>query len=482
MIPQHIIDYIKDTRLVVRRHNQVKSGCVFVLASINLSDAAKIDFIKDAITSGAKFIITDTSIATQIECESVVGVQDPSFVWAFIASILYDRTPQCIAAITGTSGKTSVSYIYAQVAAIISSKALYIGTLGVLKIHSDLSVEKIADTLTTPDALDLRKILFDAQDCHYACIEASSHGIEQNRIAYTPITTAGFTNLSSEHLDYHNNIENYFQAKEKLFTEHNIENFVLNCDDKYAMKIQIDNKNVIKYGTVGNLKLVDLYPGKSMKIQYNAQEFEFKYHLLGEYNAYNFLCAVGMLLQSGFEINEILEAAHKISLPEGRMQKLYNDKLEVYVDYAHKPNALKAALNAIIDYRDTNAKGRIWVVFGCGGDRDKSKRPIMGNIAASLADFVVITDDNPRYENPAVIRQEIAQGIRGEYIEIGDRKSAIEYAIKNAAVDDIILVAGKGHEKYQIIGKTKTNFCDIITTSVILNNIKKNDTANRQYS
>jgi UDP-N-acetylmuramoyl-L-alanyl-D-glutamate--2,6-diaminopimelate ligase len=471
ILPQHIINYIKDTRLVVRIHNQVKPGCVFVLASIALSDVEKIDFIKDAMISGAKFIITDIIIANQMQCEVVVGVQNPSLVWAFIASILYDKAPQCIAAVTGTSGKTSVSYIYSQITAIIAGKALYIGTLGALKIKSDLSVEKISETLTTPDAMQLRSILFDAQDCHYACIEASSHGIEQNRVAYIPMATAGFTNLSSEHLDYHSNIANYFQAKEKLFIEHNIENFVLNSDDEYAMKININNKNVIKYGKTGDLKLVDLHPGQSMKIQYNNQDFEFKYHLLGEYNAYNFLCAVGMLLQSGFKIDEILQAAHKISLPEGRMQKIYNENLEVYVDYAHKPDALKAALNAIINYRDTNSKGKIWVVFGCGGDRDRSKRPIMGSIASSLADCIVITDDNPRHEEPSAIRKEIISGIKCQYIEIPDRKSAIEYAITNATKNDILLIAGKGHEKYQIIGNTKTNFCDIATTSGILSKI-----------
>ncbi len=469
MIPQHVINYIKDTRLVVRKHNQVRSGYVFVLASMNSSDAEKINFVKYAIASGAKFIITDIIIANQIESECVVGVSNPPLAWAFIASILYENTPHCVAAVTGTSGKTSVAYMYAEIAAIISGKALYVGTLGALKINSDLSFEKISDTLTTPDSIDLRKILFDAQDCNYACIEASSHGIAQNRIAYVPITTAGFTNLSSEHLDYHQNMENYFKSKEKLFVEHNIENFVLNSDDEYAMRINIDGKNVIKYGKSGDLNLLALYPGNAMKVKYNGRDFEFKYHLLGGYNAYNFLCAVGMLLQSGFAIDEILAVAHKISLPEGRMQKLSNGNLEVYVDYAHKPDALKSALNAIRDYRNTNAKGKIWVVFGCGGERDKIKRPMMGEIASSLADAIVVTDDNPRNEKSETIRREIIEGIRGEYVEIGDRKAAIEYAIKNADINDIILVAGKGHEKYQILGDAKINFCDIETSINALN-------------
>lgn len=460
MIPQEVIDYIRKWRDVVRNHQRVKDGSVFVLASVDISDEDGIRFIGEAIKMGASYVVAHKKFSKGFNFKGFISVDDPCRTWAFIASILYKKPLDTICAVTGTSGKTSVAYLYSQAAAILSGKSLYIGTLGALKIHSDLSTERIADTLTTPDAMDLQRILTETS-CEYACIEASSHGIEQQRIAYIPIVAAGFTNLSPEHLDYHKDIESYFKAKEKLFTDYNVENFVINSDDLYGKRINVSGKSVINYGKNGNLKLIELVPGKMMKISYNGIYFEFKYNLLGEYNAYNFLCAVGLLIHSGFHIQDIIDIAYKLSLPPGRMQKIEWNEIDVYVDYAHKPDALEKALKALIDYRDANAKGKIWVVFGCGGNRDTLKRPLMGKIASEMADFVVVTDDNPRNENSAKIRQEIIVGIASyDYIEISDRAEAISYAIQNASKDDIVLIAGKGHESYQIVGDTMLEFCD----------------------
>jgi UDP-N-acetylmuramoyl-L-alanyl-D-glutamate--2,6-diaminopimelate ligase len=457
MIPQEVIDYIKKCSDVVRNHQKVKDGSVFVLASVDISDEDGIRFIGEAIKMSASYVIAHKKFSQRFDFKSVIGVDDPAAAWAFIASVIYDKTPSTICAVTGTSGKTSVAYLYSQAAAILSGKALYIGTLGALEIHSDLSTKKISDTLTTPDAMDLRRILSETS-CEYVCIEASSHGIEQKRIAYIPIVAAGFTNLSPEHLDYHKDIENYFKAKEKLFTDYNVDRFALNADDQYGKRINASGKSVIEYGRNGNLKLIEIVPGKMMKISYNNIYFEFTYNLLGEYNAYNFLCAVGLLIHSGFHIKDIIGTAHRLSLPPGRMQKIEGD---VYVDYAHKPDALEKTLKALIDYRDNNAKGKIWVVFGCGGNRDALKRPLMGKIASEMADFVVVTDDNPRHENPKEIREQIiARIISCDYVEIPDRAEAIAYAIRNMNKDDILLIAGKGHESYQIVGDAVLEFCD----------------------
>lgn len=466
MIPQEVIDYIIKAQDVVRNHEKVRSGSVFVLASIDASDKDCMRFIDEAIKRGATYVIAHKNFTQNFNFKGFISVDNPTKTWSFIASILYRQTPSKICAVTGTSGKTSVAYLYAQAAALLSRKALYVGTLGALEIHSDLHTDKIADTLTTPDAMDLRRILA-MTSCEYVCIEASSHGIEQRRIDYIPIIAAGFTNLSPEHLDYHKDMESYFKAKAKLFNDYHIENFVINTDDEYGQRIQVKNKSVITYGKNGNLKLIELIPGKVMKIGYDDKNFEFSYNLLGEYNAYNFLCAVGLLIHSGFLIQDILEIAYKLSLPAGRMEKIKGNNLEVFVDYAHKPGALENALKAMIDYRNANSKDKIWVVFGCGGNKDKLKRPIMGKIASEMADFVIVTDDNSRHEDPHTIRQEIIAGIDSscDYIEIPDRAEAIAYAIRNANKSDIILIAGKGHESYQIIGDTVFDFCDVKTAN-----------------
>jgi UDP-N-acetylmuramoyl-L-alanyl-D-glutamate--2,6-diaminopimelate ligase len=463
MIPQEVIDYIRSTKDVVRHCKNVRKGSVFVLASFDLSDEDSVRFIEEAVKMCAQYVIAHEKFVEMVAFERLIGVSDPSAAWAFIANILYEKIPSRICAVTGTSGKTSVAYLYSQAAAILSGKALYIGTLGALEINHDLSTNRVADTLTTPDVMDLRQILSE-NSCEYTCIEASSHGIEQQRIAYIPIVAAAFTNLSPEHLDYHKDMESYFKAKEKLFKRYNIDNFVINTDDEFGRRIPIIGKSVITYGKdeKANLKLIELVPGKMMKILCNGNYFEFEYNLLGNYNAYNFLCAMGLLMYSGFIPKDILEIAHKLSLPPGRMQKIEKNNVEVYVDYAHKPDALQNVLRAMIEYREINSKGKIWVVFGCGGDRDKMKRPMMGRIASEMADFVVVTDDNPRHEDPSAIRQEIIAGMGYcEHFEIPDRAEAIAYAIRNAKKNDIILVAGKGHENYQIVGDMVFELCDV---------------------
>lgn len=464
MIPQDVIDYIRDTRSVVRRYQEVQEGSVFILASWNISNEDSFRFIAEAKALGARYIIINENLPIKTSySDNIIKVANPSLCWAFVSSILYEEIPAKICAVTGTSGKTTVAYIFSQIAAILSGKALYVGTLGALKISSDLSIEFLTASLTTPDSMDLRRILSDSRDCDYVCIEASSHGIEQNRIAYLPIAAAGFTNLSSEHLDYHENIKSYFESKKRLFTEYKIQDFVINLDDDYGAEIYRCNGNIIGYGRSekAKLKFISFFPGKIAKISYEGKEFEFKYHFLGEYNLYNFLCAAGLLIKNGFKLEEVLEVVHKIALPPGRMEKIERNGLEVYVDYAHKPNALESALKALVDYRDSNKKGKLWVVFGCGGNRDKIKRPMMGKIVSDLADVIIVTDDNPRYEDAVAIRREISNGIMKPYLEIGDRKEAIIYAIEKAGKNDIILVSGKGHENYQVVGDIRISFSDV---------------------
>lgn len=459
MIPQHLIDYISKTKNVARHHEKVTEGAVYILASVEQNTF----YLEKAIMNGAYYAVVNREIQSKIDCDNsnceIIPVENPAKFWAFAASLIYPTLPAVITTVTGTSGKTSVAHMYSQAAAILDQKALYIGTLGAIEIGAKQT--KIADTLTTPDILDLRKILSES-NCKYVCIESSSHGIDQHRIDYIPFKVAAFTNLAPEHLDYHKSIDAYFDAKKRLFTDYNIENVVLNSDDRYSQKlIEIcKNKNVITYGKNGNLQLIEYNPGNNFKLKFNNKYYIIDCNIPGIFNIYNILCVIGILLQTGFNIEVILQVINRLSLPGGRMEQIIKNKLEIFIDYAHKPNALEAVLQSLVEYKNSNNKGQLWVVFGCGGNRDAEKRELMGKIADRFADKIIVTDDNPRHEDPKNIRNAIISGIKSDYIEIYDRQLAIEYTIKHADANDIILVAGKGHEKHQIIGDQKFKFCD----------------------
>lgn len=470
MVPQDLIDYISKTQNVARHHEKVIKGTVYILTSL----IQETYYLQQAIDKGAKYVIVSQELyhkipSDNLKCE-VIPVENPRKFWAYAASLIYPHLPKVITTVTGTSGKTSVAYMYAQAVAILVQKAIYIGTLGAIKVDNE--PQKITDTLTTPDILDLRKLLSESQ-CEYAAIEASSHGISQNRLDYIPFKVAAFTNLAPEHLDYHKNLGEYFDAKKRLFTDYNINNFVLNSDDEYSQKlIEISrDKNIMTYGRKGYLQLIEYNSGCNFKLNISDKIYNINCTIPGIFNIYNILCVIGMVIQSGFTIDEAISTVEHLSLPVGRMQKITKNNLEIFIDYAHKPNALEAVMASLVEYKTTNNKGQISVVFGCGGDRDREKRSIMGEIASRFADKIIITDDNPRYENPQIIRDNIINGIKGGYIEIANRQSAIEYAIKNAATNDIILVAGKGHETYQIIGDKKLYFADL---EVINNTLQTN--------
>jgi UDP-N-acetylmuramoyl-L-alanyl-D-glutamate--2,6-diaminopimelate ligase len=493
-IPQHIFEYIRHNKRVARHHMDITNASVYILASTNVSTSDALKYVNNAIDKKAKYVILDEKIYQQIiylvepSQTEIYQVKNSKLIWAIAASYIYHNIPQYINAVTGTSGKTSVAYIYAQISSIIKEKSGYIGTLGVIEMlstnYNNINIEKLDDTLTTPDAMDLRRFLslFYDKKCQYVCIEASSHGIEQHRIDTIPFTAAAFTNLSPEHLDYHTNMDEYYNAKARLFTEllANGSFVIINIDDEHGRKLINDinklNKkfHIITYGKniSATIKLIDFKPGQSFDIEYNHQKITIKSSILGEYNIYNILCAYGLLIANEFSIDEIINATPHIVLPIGRMTKLQNHKNtpDIYIDYAHKPEALRSVLKALCEYKNKNYKKNLWVVFGCGGDRDKVKRPLMGKIAAEFADIVIVTDDNPRYENPSTIRRQIISGINNnnKYIEINDRKKAIEHVIQNMLVDDILLIAGKGHEKYQIIQDERIECCDIdIATTAI---------------
>jgi UDP-N-acetylmuramoyl-L-alanyl-D-glutamate--2,6-diaminopimelate ligase len=490
MIPQKPLEYITSTGLMSRDYRTVQPGSVFFVCSKDMPEEEALFFLEQARLRGAIYSLVDFElyerIRDKIDKKFLLPVDDTTMCWSYLARLLYPSQLQNAVAVTGTSGKTTVSWFYSQFIAEFEGECLYVGTLGAFKIFSKCKKQKIATTLTTPDALDLSKIL--TNHTGYGCFEASSHGLDQNRLAHLRFTIGCFTNLSLDHLDYHLNMRRYFAAKKKLFNM--TDKAVINCDTKYGKILIKDlvDKDIMTYGRSNHadLQLISAEPNKSISLKYKEKIYKFPSTLIGAFNYENFTAAIALLIMNGFTPEDAEIASHGLILPTGRLTKLAG-RPEVYIDYAHKPDALRKVLIAFTEYRNYKKKGNIWLVFGCGGSRDMRKRAIMGSIAAKYADKIVVTDDNPRHEYPGDIRSAIISGIFAQaphknYYNIEDRQSAIEYAIASADSTDIIIIAGKGHENYQQIGDKKHRFSDIAAAKatlrrrrrgkVILNRIK----------
>jgi len=435
-------------------------------------------FIQQAADKGAAAIVYDPINLPQnfklISNVSCVPLEDLGKVMAAIASKFYDSPSKNlnIIGVTGTNGKTTIAYQLAQAYSLLDNPAAYVGTIGEGDVNS---LQPLINT--TPDALCLQKLLskYNQFGYNYVCMEVSSHALSQNRVDYVDFDAAIFTNLSHDHLDYHHTLEAYAEAKALLFKKPTLKLAIINHDDQFG-KLMGDSLNPnCKKITYGFDEGSDI---RVIKCQVNMQgsllelispwgKIKLQINLLGKFNIYNSLAVFISLMENGIPLHDAINVMTKLKPAPGRME-VVAEKPCVIVDYAHTPDALENVLATINKFK----KGRVGVVFGCGGDRDKTKRPIMGNIASMHADFVIITSDNPRGEEPNSIIKEINAGItsgKAEIINIVDRKEAIEYALKTAKEDDIILIAGKGHESYQIIGKNTTHFSDQEVVSSYLN-------------
>ncbi len=373
--------------------------------------------------------------------------------------------------ITGTNGKTSVSQFVARALAHQGEPAGVIGTLGYGPVG------RLTPTShTTPDVVELHRMLAELRDAgmRYVAVEVSSHGLEQRRLAGVTLEAAAFTNLSHDHLDYHRDMEAYARAKARIFEQPGLRSAVVNMDDHYGRRMlaELANRSLSLWGfglgevpwhadgaqavRAADLRL--LPEGLSMTLDTSVGRVALKSRLFGAFNASNLLAAAALLLSLGMPLDGVAAALADVEQPAGRMERFGGGRQPlVVVDYAHTPDALAHALQALRPHCD----GRLWCVFGCGGDRDRAKRPLMGEAAASLADHVVITDDNPRHEDGDRIVAEIRSGMAsGEAEVIRDRRAAIRRAIGMAAPGDIVLVAGKGHEDYQQVGDTRFPFAD----------------------
>jgi UDP-N-acetylmuramoyl-L-alanyl-D-glutamate--2,6-diaminopimelate ligase len=383
---------------------------------------------------------------------------------ALMAARFYRRQPRTVAAVTGTNGKTSVAEFTRQMWSHLGLQAASLGTLGVRGATISGEVPH-----TTPEPVNLHRILQELADqgVDHAAIEASSHGLDQCRLDGVRVSAAAFTNVSRDHLDYHQSADAYFNAKLRLFDQVMAPGgaAVLNADaDDFQLLREVcegRGHRIFSYGAKGtDLRLVGREPrenGQALVLEIAGGEHRFEVPLVGAFQAWNLLCALGLISVCGGDLCTALEALDKLEGVPGRMQLVvrHPNGAPVYVDYAHTPDALEQALRALRPH----VRGRLHVVFGCGGDRDRGKRPEMGRIAAELADTVVVTDDNPRGEDPAAIRDAVLDASPGAR-EVGDRADAIRVALQGLAADDALLVAGKGHEQGQIVGKDVRPFDD----------------------
>jgi UDP-N-acetylmuramoyl-L-alanyl-D-glutamate--2,6-diaminopimelate ligase len=435
------------------------------------------DFIVDAIKRGAKVIISQQELHHQgVVC---VKVDDVRQVLAKISSEFYQPHPEYIVGVTGTNGKTSVANFYRQIMFYLKHNAAAIGTNGVM-INEDLVSSA---TLTTPDAIGLNKLLnqLQAQNVNYVALEASSHGLAQHRLDEINLTAAAFTNLSQDHLDYHHSMENYFAAKKLLFSKilPPYKTAVLNADVKeFAQLKEIAIKRqqtVIDYGRAAkNLKLLNLHNSlqeQIIELFYEGKNYELKTQIIGEFQAYNLLAAMGLAMACGEVFTDIASVISQLKPVPGRLERVGSN---VFIDYAHTPDALSKALTLL---RPLVSKyDKLVCVFGCGGNRDAGKRAMMGEIASKIADVVIITDDNPRFEDSDLIRAQIMAGVEQynyQVVERAGRDNAIEYGVGLLEVGDILLIAGKGHEKYQIIKDQVHEFDDCEVARKYLNNMGK---------
>ena len=422
-------------------------------------------FIASSIEKGAKTVVCEELPENLDQNITYIKVKDSSKTLGQLASNFYGNPSEKLKLIgvTGTNGKTSVSTLLFDVFKNLGYNSALLST-----VEIRVGDEIFPATHTTPDVITINQILAKAVEsgCEFAFMEVSSHGISQNRTEGLHFKIAGFTNLTHDHLDYHKTFDEYLKTKKRFFDELNDDAIAItNVDDKNG-NVMLQNTKAKKKSYA--LKTMADYHGRTLEVDFNGMLLnfngkEFWTTLTGKFNVYNLLLVFGIASELGFEQEEILQAISILKRVSGRFETFKSDGgIFFIVDYAHTPDALENVLDSVNDIRTKNE--RLITVFGCGGDRDHSKRPEMGNIATKKSTLAIITSDNPRTEDPAIIIKEIEAGVEpqnfSKYTSIPDRREAIKMAIKFAEPKDIIVVAGKGHENYQEINGVKHHFDD----------------------
>ena len=422
------------------------------------------DFIEAAVAAGAIAVVAHPD--AQVKGAVHISDEEPRRLFAQMAARYFTPTPVHVAAVTGTNGKTSTAELTRQLWRMDGYNSASIGTLGVTTAD-----EQVKTGLTTPDIVTFLSNMsgLAREGVSHAIFEASSHGLSQYRTEGLPVRVGAFTNLSRDHLDYHGDMESYFEAKMRLFDEVVAEDgaaVVWADDDLWSEKvIKRATDRGLQLLTVGEkgstLRLVSQTPthlGQILMVEAQGNTHRVSLPLIGAYQAANILISAGIVLATGGQLENILDHMQRVQPVRGRMERaaITRAGAPVYVDYAHTPDALRAAIEGLRPH----VTGRLITIFGAGGDRDRGKRPEMGGIAVEMSDHVIVTDDNPRSEEPATIRAEIMVGAIGAE-DVADRRAAIARAIEMAGAQDIILLAGKGHEQGQIVGDRVIPFDDV---------------------
>ena len=439
---------------------KVKPGDLFVAVPGNRADG--LTFVPRALAAGAVAVMAERAPENLPEGIALVRAQNVRRALALAAARLYPHQPKAIAAVTGTSGKTSVAAFTRQIWAALGHQAASIGTIGLVTPK-----QETYGSLTTPDPIELARTLDRlAEDgVTHLAMEASSHGLDQHRIDGVRVTVGGFTNLSRDHMDYHATEEAYLAAKLILFERIVVDGgAAVVADGPHGSAVIAAAKarglRVLTVGAKGDAIRLDESAvdgfSQTLRLEHAGKSYRVRLPLVGAFQIENALVAAGMAIAAGSDPKAVFEALEGLEGAKGRLELIgQRNGAPIFVDYAHKPDALAKALDALRPY----AKRKLIVVFGAGGDRDAGKRPLMGAIAAEKADAVIVTDDNPRSENPAAIRAAILGAARGA-TEIGDRGEAIRRAVAALQPGDVLLVAGKGHESGQIVGERILPFSD----------------------
>lgn len=431
---------------------KVKKGDIFLaLKGVNIDGHSYID---EAIRNGARKIIAEYGEYT-IPYEIVDDTR--AYLIKYLKENIYEKIKDlCFIGITGTNGKTTAAYLLYEALRMLNIKSAYIGTIGFYLNGKEKELNN-----TTPDIYDLYEMLLEAKEkgCTHIVMEVSSHALYYNRVETLNFDYAIFTNLTRDHLDFHKTLELYALEKQKLFKKLKPNGkAIINIDDKYSTYFTLKENQNIFYGfTNSNYKIDDykLFLNKTIFTVKEKENINYETTLIGKYNIYNLLACIAVLKEMGF--SNLQEIVLKLKPPIGRMDKImYNDNI-IIVDYAHTPDAVEKVLQNVNELTD----GNIYTIIGCGGNRDKTKRPIMASIATKNSSYVIFTNDNPRDEEPIDIIKDMTKDIKNNNYEIClDRKEAIKKGMQLLKKNDILLVLGKGHENYQIIKGEKKYFDD----------------------
>lgn len=457
---------------VTQDSRMIEEGCLFVCIKGGTFDGHSA--AREALEKGAAAVLVQVDLGLDRQ----IITDDTRAVYSSVCANFFGNPADKLKliGITGTNGKTTTTFLIKQILESAGKKVGLIGT-----VQNMVGSEIYPAKFTTPDPYELQKLfsLMVKAGCEYCVMEVSSQALAQGRVNGLEFEIAAFSNLTQDHLDYHKTFENYFEAKRILFK--NCKTAVTNADDPYGIKI-VENLpcKVVTYAV--NTNEAD-FVAKNVKFKSNGVEYDLVYELIGKvhcpipgrFSVYNSLCAAAVAVTLGLDFGTVLDAVSKSSGVKGRIEVVPTPGTDftIIIDYAHSPDGLE---NIITSLREI-AKGRVVTVFGCGGDRDKTKRPKMGKIAAELSDYCVVTSDNPRSEDPSMIINDILEGMKGvstPYTVVENRKEAIRWAIENAHRDDIILLAGKGHETYQILPTGTIHFDEREAVAEILNDLNKN--------